>query len=204
MSSAFQRFKDSYYRRFSRDGPPLFLLDQMDEREREKVERLLLRKLGPGDLDSIQVLGYLCSQRAFAPLVEMLPKADDVSRVFIARALWRINRYEPALSILCQTLMPESLASSDARVRAAIALSEIPEEPAIRALGFALKDDDDLVRYHAQRSLAVLLGLRNELELLEQEMTGPFHERQMAAETLRRLVENALHDYLSTRGSSEE
>jgi HEAT repeat protein len=221
MSSAFEKFKESYSKRFGRDGPDLSLLDEMDEKEREKVETLLLRKLKPTDIDFIQILGYLRSQRAFTPLVEMLPNANDVSQVYIANALWRIRRYDPALSLLCQTLMPGSiidkfihrgfnalsllcqtlmpgsLASNDARIMAAIMLGEIPEESAIRALSFAIKDNEYLVRYHAQRSLAVLLGLQEKLKALEQEMTGPFQERQRAAEKLKQLVESALHDFLS-------
>ena len=182
MSSAFERFKNSYSKGFSRDGPPLDLLDQMDEEERKKIETLLLSKLKPGDLDSIQALGYLRSQQAFTQLVEMLPKATNLGKVYIAEALWRIRRYEPALTLVCQTLMSGSLASNDARRMAAIVLREIPDEPAIKALRFALEDDEYLVRYHAQLSLAVLLGLQEELKALEPEMYGPLRERQKAAE----------------------
>ena len=200
MSSAFERFKNSYSKGFSRDGPPLDLLDQMDEEERKKIETLLLSKLKPDDISSIEALGYLRSQQAFTQLVEMLPKATNLGKVYIAEALWRIRRYEPALTLVCQTLMSGSLASNDARRMAAIVLREIPEKPAIKALSFALEDDEYLVRYHAQLSLAVLLGLQEELKALEPEMYGLLRERQKAAEKFKQLVANTLHNYQSRKG----
>ncbi len=194
MSQAFERFKESYSKHFSREGPDLSLLDEMEEKEREEVEALLLRKLKPDDIFEIEILGYLRSQRAFAPLAEMLPQADGRPQAVIAEALWRIRRYEPALSILCQMVVPGSRASQRARVWATIGLRGIPEEPAIEALRLALDDNDDPVRYHALRSLAVVLGLKEELWTLEREMNIPA-QRDAANEKLRRLVENALQNH---------
>jgi HEAT repeat protein len=201
MSSAFERFKDNYFRYPSREGPDLAVLDNLDENEREEAEDLLIHSLTPNRIYSIQALGYLRSQRAFPRLIELLPKSKGVARVYIAQALWRIGRYGPALSILCQTLAKRKIFGSNAaRREAAIALREIDERQSVAALSAVIEDKDYLVRYHAQRSLAILLGLQEELESLESVMmTGAFCEQQEARDELRRLVKDVLSDHSQQR-----
>lgn len=197
MSSAFERFNKSYFEHPSRDGPDLAVLNQLNESEQKEAEDLLLQSLTSDAIYSIKALGYLRSLRAFPKLVELLPEAKGVAQVYIAQALWRIGRYEPALSLLCQILTKRSIfGSSVVRREAAIALREVDEKQAINALGAAVNDNNHLVRYHAQRSLAVLLDLQEEFESLESVMmTGASHEQKKAREKLERLVESTLNDY---------
>lgn len=202
MSSAFDKFKDSYFRHPSREGPDLAVLEELDESERKAAEALLLDSLAPDKIYSIQALGYLRSQQAFNPLIELLPKAKGIAKVYIAEALWRIGKYEPALSILCQTLLPPKifgLGDANARREAAIALGEINERASIEALSVAMKDRDHLVQYHARRSLAILLGLQKELEAAEQAITGSAHQWQKASQEFGKLVEKALDNYSQQR-----
>lgn len=194
MYSTLEKFKDSYFQHPSREGPNFRVLDELDENEREEAESLLLESLNPDKIYSIQALGYLRSQRAFDLLLKMVPQAEGVAKVHIAAALWNIKQYRPALSMLCQILTTNS-ESSTSRRKSAQALREIKDKSSIEALRIALEDEDYLVQYHAQRSLAILLELENELETLEQKMNGSFPERQKAAEELKKLLEKALDNY---------
>jgi HEAT repeat protein len=197
MSSAFEEFRKSYFEHPSRDGPDLAVLDQLHENEQKEAEDLLLQSLTLDAIYSIKALGYLRSQRALPKLIELLPEAKGVAQVYIAQALWRIGRYKPASSFLCRILTKRSIfGSSAARREAAIALREVDEKQSINALSAAVNDKNYLVRYHAQRSLAVLLGLQKELETLESVMmTGASHEQRKAQKELERLVKNALNDH---------
>lgn len=197
MTSAFERFKDSYFRHPNRDGPDLAVLDMLDNSERKEAENLLLDALTADDTYSIQALGYLRSQQAFALLVELLPKAEGVAKVYIAEALWRIRRYEPALLMLCQILKKHSFfRSNEGRVEATIALGKIDEKSSLEALRVVRNDREYLVSYHARRSLAALLGVQEKYEALAQViMTGTPQEQKRAMEEQHRLVENALANY---------
>ena len=126
MPTKFDRFKDSYFKHFYPDGPDLAVLDELDEKELKEAETLLIASLKPNEVYLIQALGYLRSKKAFPKLVELLPRATGLAKVYVAEALWRINNYKPALVVLCETLTRQSFfrkSAANVRREAAIVLS---------------------------------------------------------------------------------
>ena len=191
----------------SREGYDFSILDNLTESEKAEIETLLIPELTPDTTDLIQALGYLRSQEAFTPLVNLLPQTKGVAKVHVAQALWRINQYEPSVEILCKILTERKLFGfknkTYERWHAAKALGEVDDDRAVAALKVSFNDKDALVQNHSRRSLIILLGIKDQYEAIEEKykekdngrVVTTAAGRQKTREEQEKLLEEALDNY---------
>jgi hypothetical protein len=74
-----------------RDGPPLYLLDKLNSREKKIIENELIVAADSADYWLIAALGYLKSHKALPKLYQLLEEADDETiKIDIASAIYCI------------------------------------------------------------------------------------------------------------------
>jgi hypothetical protein len=159
-SPVFERFRWSFFEDpdSPRNGLDAIALRELVGDERAEAEDMLIDYLP--DTRGVIGLGVLRSRKAEALLV---PLFDDERReqgnglTYLAKALWQI-RPDPRW----MTALIDVLRSSDdhiQRMHAAIALREVRDPAAVRALTAALDDPESLVRHHAAGALLAIHGL---------------------------------------------
>lgn len=177
-SPAFERFRFSFFEdpNSARDGLDTAALLELKDEERRRAEDMLIRYLP--DTRGIIGLAELRSHRAEPDLLRLFVKEREAQRkarlardgewvplplTYLAKALWWIRPDPRWLDPLV-----EILASAEfdvQRMDAAMVLSEIRDPVAVKALVAALDDQDDLVRYHAARSLLAIHALLDEADI---------------------------------------
>ena len=159
-SLAFNRFYESYFGdpyMAWHDGLDESALLELEGDEREKAEQLLLDALNTNDYRPAAGLAALRSQRAAEPLKKELESARGRRRVEVAVALWRTERYMPAVAAIIDVLLSYPFWGD--RVDAARALREVQTPRGEDALWKAIADPEDLVRHHAAESLLEMHGI---------------------------------------------
>jgi hypothetical protein len=163
-SENFERFKASYLgdeRAAWHDGLDAAALRALAGAEREEAERLLLGRLEARDTRAFEGLSELGSAKGAARMKSLLPALRGARRLAALVALWRIERYAHAPRQVAELLRREP--EWGERMAAARALREFgPEVEAVRALGEALEDENELVRCHAADSLLAARGLHED------------------------------------------
>ncbi|CAM2068868.1 hypothetical protein SCOR_26105 [Sulfidibacter corallicola] len=188
-STAFQRFRNSYFENPRRDGPDLAVLDQLTVEERGLAEAQLVQALRGESLYAIRALAHLNSRAAVPILQGMLPKAKGVTRVWIASALWQIERDETVIECLLDALKKKWFGGGSARFEAAIALGAIPEGRVFRALTEASREPDAVVSANALRSLALICDLEDAYWAYDRQSSVSAEAFQAAERDLRRRIE---------------
>lgn len=168
-----QEFRDFYKSLVDsdpRDGPQIdnSALLALIGTERDLAESLLIERIEGIGGPVLEALAKMKSQRGAAALKEYAQTAGGSAAAEIALALWKIEKWPQAETMLIDVLegrrkhFPdddgEGLSDFEAmgRADAARALGEIPSFRAVAALRKALNDPDDLVRHWAQVSLDFL------------------------------------------------
>ena len=171
-STEFERFRFSFFEDSdsARQGLDTLALAGLKGEERTRAEDMLIDYLP--DTRGVIGLGVLRSQRA-QPLLARMFEAELQGRsvaslaakgaltpyvlVALAKALWRIRPDPRWAAALIDWLVHarEPLQRMDA----AIALHDVRDGVAVRALIAALDDDEPLLRHHAARGLLALHGL---------------------------------------------
>ena len=166
-SQAFRDFYSSLQDSDPREGPQIdsSALLALAGDERSEAETLLIERIEGIGGPVIQALADIKSQRGAVALKELAEKAGGTDAAEIALALWKIEMWPPAETMLIDVLEgrrkyfpdddDEGLSDFEAtgRADAARALGEIPSARAKAALRRALNDPDSMVRHWAQASL---------------------------------------------------
>lgn len=168
-SQAFRDFYSSFLDFDPHDGPQIdssALLALVTE-ERSLAESLLIERIESAGGGVIQALADMKSERGAVVLKKLAETAGGTSAAEIALALWQIERWPQAETMLIDVLegrrkyFPDSdLKDFEAtgRADAAWALGEILSPRAKTALRHALNDPDSMVRHWARVSLGVEEG----------------------------------------------
>jgi HEAT repeat protein len=158
-SVAFERFRFSFFEDpdSARQGLDLAALAALEGGERSRAEDMLLQYLP--DTRGVIGLGILRSRRAETCLAQLFEakRGSGSAQIYLAKALWQIRPdpcwLEAMVDVLASASEPEQ------RQGAAMALHDVRDPAAARALATALDDPEGLVRYHAARGLLWLHGL---------------------------------------------
>ncbi len=135
---------------------------KLTDEEKIEAETDLIKTLAPNDHYTVQALGYLRSKAAFEPLLKLLSIADLYQQVFIAEALWQIDKYQGSITILKDIVNSPSVYHENrdlTRMYATSALGSINDPKSIEILKSLLDDKEYLVKYHAHEGLKRLLNL---------------------------------------------
>ena len=162
-SSDFSAFYESFFGdpfMAWHDGLDTEALARLQGDERDEAERLLINALDSGDYRPAAGLAVLRSKAATAKLKEQLPYTSGDQRIQVARALWRTEKYAPAVDAVIDELQHYPFWGS--RMNAARALHEMKTPAGVAALRNALNDPQDLVRHHAASSLLIIYGIQDE------------------------------------------
>ncbi len=179
-------------------------LDALKDRELAQAEDLLCERLvDHPDPRVPRALARVKSEFAVPVLQAAIGQYEDDGAFCVeaARALWTICADEGVIAVLVTVLAAD--ASPDARVRAAQALSERPEDEALRALFGGLTDADDAVRTAIVDALWLKLDLPrkyrslSELAQLRKGLASP-------KATRRKHWRGRLGDYLRDRAMGWE
>jgi hypothetical protein len=73
-----------------RDGPPLYLLDELTEKDKKRIENDLINAMDLSDYFPIEALGYLKSIKSIPKLYDLLYQANGPIIVHIASAIYNI------------------------------------------------------------------------------------------------------------------
>ena len=193
-SAAFERFRFSFFEdaNSARDGLDIAALAALKGQEITRAEDLLIGFLP--DTRAVIGLGELRTRRAKPRLVQLFETERRMQRegraagngvgvaaglVYLAKALWRICPDPRWLEAVIDVL--GTAEDWTQRMEAAIALHDVCDAAAVRALTEALDDPLSLVRYHAARALLAIYGLPAEPEGSEHMIV-----RLMADDTARR------------------
>lgn len=193
-SENWNRFYESYF-----GDPYMAWHDGLDEsallsltgEERDRAEQMLTDALDSSDHRPAAGLAALRSPEAATSLKAALSGASGTAKVQTALALWRIEKYAPAVYALLSVL--KEGAHWSIRMDAARALGDVPVPPVIQALWEAVeKDPADLVRSHAATSLLDIYNIPrddyNSHPLAIDIMSENPAKREQAVKELRDLV----------------
>jgi HEAT repeat protein len=160
-SAAFERFRFSFFedRDSPRNGLDLRALAALEGGERDRAEDMLLQYLP--DTRGVIGLGTLRSRRAETALVQLFEAergaGSESAQIYLAKALWQIRPAPRWLEAMVDVLA--SASEPMQRQDGAMALHDVRDPAAARALVKALDDPERLVRHHAARGLLSLHGL---------------------------------------------
>jgi hypothetical protein len=160
-SAAFERFRFSFFEDpdSPRNGLDLKALAALEGGERGRAEDMLLQYLP--DTRGVIGLGTLRSRRAETALVQLFEAergaGSESAQIYLAKALWQIRPAPRWLEAMVYVLA--SASEPMQRQDGAMALHDVRDPAAARALVKALDDPERLVRHHAARGLLSLHGL---------------------------------------------
>jgi HEAT repeat protein len=162
-SSDFSAFYESFFGdpyMAWHDGLDTEALARLQGKEREEAEQLLINALDSSDYRPAAGLVVLRSKAATAKLKEQLGSTSGDQRIQTARALWRTEKYPPAVDAVIDVLQHYPFWGQ--RLNAARALCEMKTPASVAALWAATSDPEDLVRHHAAASLLIMYGIQKE------------------------------------------
>jgi HEAT repeat protein len=163
MNTVYLAFRQS----IGRDGPDYSLLDDVSSEDRDSLVKVLVKNL---DYHNALALGRLQCSSASSQLAKSLSHSDLFLRLGAARALWDIERSEPALRVLAS--LTESGASADefVRIEAIGLLTDVLHPLSFAALEAALFDPEYLVRYNAAMVLSHNRRYRTDRRTIERNL----------------------------------
>jgi len=164
MSNAYQNFVDSYLNGTSwpqrKDGPPIELLDKLDNEERSRAENDLIERLSFWrDSWPIEGLGHLRSKNALPHLKKIQWKARGSMKAQIATAIWKICGDPQMLDVVVGCSYPSILSGLSpfktfSQIDIIYCLCEFDDMRAIDRLKELQDDTDYLISYNANRALS--------------------------------------------------
>jgi hypothetical protein len=175
------------------DGPDEHALLSLVGEERNEAERMLIDALGSADPRPVEGLLALRSIKALPRLKEVLPHAYHTTLAAVALALWKLDRYPPAVDALIDLLRTNP--NPDNRRDIAVAMSEIRVQPIVVALFDAAQNDPEpIVRSQAVASLLCICQIEPS-PLNMHPLTGAVYStdktrREKAIQDLRDLISN--------------
>jgi HEAT repeat protein len=161
-SNDFSAFYESYFGdpyMAWHDGLDADALARLQGAERQEAEQMLIAALDSGDYRPAAGLAVLRSHGAMDKLKQQLSGTSGDQRIQTAFALWRTEKYPPAVDAVIDVL--QHYPGWGSRLNAAITLREMKTPASLEALWQALQDPEDLVRHHAAASLLVMYGLQD-------------------------------------------
>ena len=203
-SADFRRFHKSFFgsRGYGWE-PDTYALLRLQGEERDTAEKLLLEKLQKGDNEAAYALGELGSTAAVSILKESLVASSARVRMASALALWKIERYPEAASVIVNCLRQTRPSNpiddeeidgdflESEHVDAVCALGQIATPESTAALVKALDHSRSGVRYNAARALSWLCGHSREIALLLKPiMSKDLATRQTARDQILSLIDS--------------
>ena len=142
---------DGYHHREGFDNKRL--IDELDNTERELVEKILIGKLlSTVDMLVVETLGYMKSINAIPALVNLLNQSsDETHRLIIACSIFEINRDQEMVTVCVKAF--QSFVDKYQKIPGFYFLRKLRNDTADSIIEEYTKHSDYLLSYNAKRAL---------------------------------------------------
>lgn len=136
-----------------KDGPPLYLLDELTEDERKIAAKELCEAAGPGDSWPVAGLGHLRSQESLPKLYELLSRGGPGFKIAVAHSIFLISGDRSVIKLVLDEAAKIHHLSE--LIDTSYLLPDFRDEKVSDLLGRLRNHPEYLIAYNATRALGL-------------------------------------------------